>query len=1025
MMDKLYPPSIAGTLPSFYTTLSEGTTIVVPFSMNKIVSINQVKGFKLRIKTTNTDILYGVIDNLPVSWDRTELISPSVSFRLPETIKNKLTVGSYYKVQLAYVDHFDVIGYYSTVAIIKYTSKPSVSIQGFDLGQLNPYSPIYIGEYNNLDTTEKVYQYKFNLYDAKDNLLESSDWRLHNSYEDTSLTSSIDRYNTKYAFDQNLRYKICYIVKTNNGLEVSSPRYLVMESTTIDPEVNVDLIAKLDYDNACINLTFETKDNKTITGSFLLSRTSSIDNYSSWTDIADLKLIGELPSKFLFKDFAIEQGANYMYALTQYTDNKKIYSNKLLSNRIMASFEDIFLYDGKKQLRIRFNSKVSSFKSVVQESKKVTLGGKYPIILRNGAVEYKEFPINGLISYYMDNDELFFSIEKDLNIADWVPTTDIIDDNIYIERKFKMAVLEWLNNGEVKLFKSPSEGNYIVRLMNVNLTPVDQTSRMLHNFSCTATEIAELNMDNLIQYGLIEPLDVVVYQTRWQSVLLSDLWLKTRKNPNDIYNIDLLDGHKAYSIDFRDLRFGQKFSFQDSQFNTHIFMVGATGAYFAEFNDPIMNLKLVPPREEKTGNETLFNSTYNYENIVMQGMLNFSFKSTAQNTFDYIINIGIRDIPVYQAFGPDNDILKHYNNFRKKVSRIYYTRFSALEVRPIYDEKFGTKYTDGTYFTGTIKELKQSEGTQHISPVYNIPIVNQEGKVVPRYYRFYQGKLYLEPKTETVFNPEELNQYTLYKYEDSYYRLYGDQLRDVTAWARQHNINQNRPSQYRITQDDLTPYVIYEKYLKDGSKQYFKYNGYELIKLDNYSTLIDYGGKASFDVKDKQEIYFTELDYVPDYISIGSGVCAEIGMQVRDITYQVESFPVVKEQLDKYTAALLQYSLLALNLKEIDKNTAPEKRPEDIVIYTWNNTTFSINTNTHLLEDTVWDSFKRGDIRLFTHKPLTIPSPTDDFIPLSHNLQQKYIDDAFKTVVEEEQKLITLIQTEIEKQKESGRYEQQ
>jgi hypothetical protein len=53
-----------------------------------------------------------------------------------------------------------------------------------------------------------------------------------------------------------------------------------------------------------------------------------------------------------------------------------------------------------------------------------------------------------------------------------------------VERLFKLEVLDWLNDGNIKLFKSPQEGNYIVRLMNVSLTPIDTVSRMLHNFSC-------------------------------------------------------------------------------------------------------------------------------------------------------------------------------------------------------------------------------------------------------------------------------------------------------------------------------------------------------------------------------------------------------------------------------------------------------------------------------------------------------------------------------------------------------------
>jgi hypothetical protein len=66
------------------------------------------------------------------------------------------------------------------------------------------------------------------------------------------------------------------------------------------------------------------------------------------------------------------------------------------------------------------------------------------------------------------------------------PTTNLVDYNIYAERQFKMAVLQWLGNGEMKLFKSPAEGNYLVRLLNISLSPEDKVNRMLHTFSATA-----------------------------------------------------------------------------------------------------------------------------------------------------------------------------------------------------------------------------------------------------------------------------------------------------------------------------------------------------------------------------------------------------------------------------------------------------------------------------------------------------------------------------------------------------------
>ena len=82
--------------------------------------------------------------------------------------------------------------------------------------------------------------------------------------------------------------------------------------------------------------------------------------------------------------------------------------------------------------------------------------------------------------------------------------TQLTSYNIRRERQFKLEVLEWLTNGEPKLFRSPGEGNYIVRLMNTSLTPNDKLGRMLHTFNCTAYEIAEPTFANLNKYGFIQ-----------------------------------------------------------------------------------------------------------------------------------------------------------------------------------------------------------------------------------------------------------------------------------------------------------------------------------------------------------------------------------------------------------------------------------------------------------------------------------------------------------------------------------------
>jgi len=108
----------------------------------------------------------------------------------------------------------------------------------------------------------------------------------------------------------------------------------------------------------------------------------------------------------LFVDYAVEQGAIYSYALQQFADN--LYSKRIHLGTVKADFEDAFLFDGERQLKIRFNPKVSSFKTTLLESKIDTIGGKHPIFFRNGTTEYKEFPISGLISFHMDENARFF-----------------------------------------------------------------------------------------------------------------------------------------------------------------------------------------------------------------------------------------------------------------------------------------------------------------------------------------------------------------------------------------------------------------------------------------------------------------------------------------------------------------------------------------------------------------------------------------------------------------------------------------
>jgi hypothetical protein len=104
----------------------------------------------------------------------------------------------------------------------------------------------------------------------------------------------------------------------------------------------------------------------------------------------------------------------------------------------------------------------------------------------------------------MDEEQLFMA-ETEFMAQE--KTTNLISENLAQERTFKMQVYEWLTNGKPKLFRSPSEGNFIIRLMNVSMTPNDTLGRMLHTFNATAYEIAEYNYNNLNEFNFIHLTD--------------------------------------------------------------------------------------------------------------------------------------------------------------------------------------------------------------------------------------------------------------------------------------------------------------------------------------------------------------------------------------------------------------------------------------------------------------------------------------------------------------------------------------
>ena len=720
-VNRLYPPILAGTIPSFYTTTT-GTSLEVPFSMNATVNKNAVRGIQLRLRTTSTDIVLADVESGVFGADS---VNRSVIYNLDNSIVSQLVVGNFYKIQLAYVDTNGVKGYYSTVAIVKYTKKPEVVIAGLNMQSATTISDqAIVGQYKNADISEKVYQYRFVLMASDNTQLEDTGWLLHNTQNDTEQDGSQDQFVIKHNLTESQVYRIQYSITTNNGLKEHSVIYDIVKSTVMGAAIDVSITPSLDYENGRIVIAVKpvgiNVKEYPLMGSYVLTRRDAKNNSTQWEVVktSSLNVMVSKDKPYLFYDYSIEAGGLYIYSLQKFNSNN-IYSRRVTHiNPISAQFEDAFLYDGTRQLRIRFNPNVSSFKSVVAETKKTTLGRQYPFILRNGILNYKEFPITGLISYQMDNDELFLSksnweyisykynkltgelIER--KKSPFEVSTQLTDENFDFERLFKLEVLEWLNNGSIKLFKSPQEGNYIVRLTNVSLTPNATVSRMLHTFNCTASEVAKYSVDALSEYSLLgnESEDFRLEETT--RIHLQDIYDMLNGDATRLATYDLTQGRACYKIKFYTSNNNEYkaygLTFQWGEYN---FAIDRSGEYTLELDDfmqaPLYVLNL-----------TESSASSSYLELSLEASDVDSLDAISSSNVQYMYGYGVYGIYENMEYPPlaedksnantakkfSRNIFRECNNLKTAMSQILWMEYHKI---PVYEIDANTEYDTTVY----------------------------------------------------------------------------------------------------------------------------------------------------------------------------------------------------------------------------------------------------------------------------------------------------------------------------------------
>lgn len=935
---KLYPPYIEGTLPAFYKDSSGIIKLTIPFSMNRAVSSNEVAGFILKLKTAQNNIFIFTQKQTNISYfyiGTNSYVEFDINTNIAdeEATYNKLSVGQYYKVQIAYIaaDDNETVGYYSNVGIIKYTTQPTIYIQSLSSTLPNSHIYSYTGVYrqyninskgiNEADVTEKEYSYQFILTDKKGNVIDDTGITIHNVDTNTEVYESIDeyKYDSDLIIDQH--YYLQYIVYTNNKMTVKSPKYKLLQRRSIPPKIDAYLTAENNYYDGYINVQLVGNKNEfgkedPTTGAFVITRACSTDNFLTWHEVFKFSLHSEEPSHQLIRDFTVEQGKEYIYALQQY-NNYGLYSSKILSNVVLADFEDIFLYDGVRQLKVRFNPKVSSFKTTLLESKVDTIGSKYPFVFRNGKVAYKEFPISGLISYHMDENQLFMTneelglddtlsskrrpatIEESINdryteddfdelrlhgkiafiktIKDKQKTrAELVEEyenkkirttqyeayNIAAERTFKLSVLDWLNNGEIKLFRSPGEGNYLVRLMNVSLTPEDKTGRMIHNFQCTAYEMADFTYNNLLKYNITDVYQEMFAILKWESLELSI----SSHNPNDSRYVwadgiwylrgeILTKNGPATSLRLEGLNPGSTFEIKFKNGGIQNIVIGATGNYSLNIKEELDSI-IIP-------------STAKYN-----GILTYTYYEDSTNTFNEVVNFYIHERLGRQFIGTNDNILESLSDEKFIFLKFYYLHFYKRHIN--YIDEFNLTYyaSKGNELdlycveSDTIKindytirgiiPIDSEKVKVHL--ISNINDANEQEWLVPECYYYYDNYNILQQSKGNK--------------QLKYYEHEGLQFYEADAFKTYYDIKGHQ----MINKKD---YNKIQNHFKKTLGRELTINGYSI-----YSTEI-YIEDSAIDLEDIEHFFIdSSIDFFN--IKLSNGTYLDCGYESQEVVYSLE-----------------------------------------------------------------------------------------------------------------------------------------
>ena len=458
------------------------------------------------------------------------------------------TTNQFYKIQLRFTatgvnvpetaterwlsENKNLFSEWSKVCLIKQIEKPRIIINGFNNETQNGNEKVTLTNptldiIGRLQTNGEEYLQSYNIKVYNSNDLTTPIYQSGEIYTN-SYNPNEFYYEGNYELVDGEEYTLKFTYVTNNLYTESIKYNFIIVQQGID-KIDANIYATPEEDKGRIKIQILSDDlsNKIFIGNLVIRRTSSKSNFHRWEDVNVVPYVTESKIDYTWYDRTVESGVWYKYCAQK--QNSRGYRGAIIQidQPVMCLFDDIFITTGDKQLKIMFNPSLSEFKYNVTESQQTTIGAKYPYINRNSANYFRSFPIGGLISSFVDTTDWYdphfqdgeFKNNKD-ELGLFTTKSEIYGSNkqlynnynqnhgitsyndyIY-EKEFRQKVYDFLYKHDVKLFRSTTEGNILIKLMNIDFQPVESLGRRLYSFTANAVEVDAATIKNYDKYNI-------------------------------------------------------------------------------------------------------------------------------------------------------------------------------------------------------------------------------------------------------------------------------------------------------------------------------------------------------------------------------------------------------------------------------------------------------------------------------------------------------------------------------------------